>query len=179
MPIIRINQLPEGSGSLTSDDILLMMDDPSGSGVTKKITVNELSDLIGSVISIRKSYTLFKTTTDNTANVVLTKDGNSATSSNILIIPSTSAWYFNIQLIAYNSSNHTAASWNFRGTLKRDNSNNTTIIGSIITESAIESGLPTASVVADDTNEALELRVTGLISSTITWIANVDIIESF
>lgn len=175
MPIIRINQLPDGSGSLSGDDILFMMDDPSGSGISKKISLSEVTDLIGGA---KQSYKLFRTTTNNTANVVLTTNGSTPSASNILIIPSTSAWYFHIQLIAYNSSNNTAASWNFRGTIRRDNSNNTAIIGSIITENAIESGSPSASVVADDTNEALELRVTGLTSSTIKWVANVDIIES-
>ena len=40
MPIIRINQLPEGSGSLTSDDIFYVMDNPGGSAVSKQITLN-------------------------------------------------------------------------------------------------------------------------------------------
>lgn len=45
--IIRLNQLPEGSGSLTNDDILLMMDDPSGSSSTKKLSLSALSSFIG------------------------------------------------------------------------------------------------------------------------------------
>lgn len=47
MAIKRISDLPEGSGSLTNDDILLFMDDPSGSGVTKKISLSQISDAIG------------------------------------------------------------------------------------------------------------------------------------
>ena len=45
--IIRLNQLPEGSGSLTSDDIFLMMDSPSGSSATKKVSLSALSSFIG------------------------------------------------------------------------------------------------------------------------------------
>ena len=45
--IIRINELPEGSGSLSNDDIFVFMDDPSGSGVTKKISLNQISAAIG------------------------------------------------------------------------------------------------------------------------------------
>jgi hypothetical protein len=48
MTIKRINELPEGSGTLSSDDILLYMDDPSGTAATKKIAV---SQLFGSVVT--------------------------------------------------------------------------------------------------------------------------------
>lgn len=47
MGIVRLNELPEGSGSLTTDDIFVFMDDPSGSGVTKKISLSEISSAIG------------------------------------------------------------------------------------------------------------------------------------
>jgi hypothetical protein len=47
MPILRINEFPEGSGSLSNDDVFLFMDDPSGSGVTKKISLSEISAGIG------------------------------------------------------------------------------------------------------------------------------------
>jgi len=49
MSIKKINQFPVGSGSLTSDDIFLFMDDPSGAAVTKKISLEELSNAIGVV----------------------------------------------------------------------------------------------------------------------------------
>jgi hypothetical protein len=44
--ITRLNQLPDGSGILSSDDIFLMMDDPSGSAVTKKVSLAALSSII-------------------------------------------------------------------------------------------------------------------------------------
>jgi hypothetical protein len=47
MAVIRLNELPEGSGSLSSDDIFVFMDDPSGGGVTKKISLSEISSAIG------------------------------------------------------------------------------------------------------------------------------------
>ena len=47
MPVYRINQFPEGSGSLSSDDVFIFMDDPSGSGITKKITLSQISDAVG------------------------------------------------------------------------------------------------------------------------------------
>lgn len=47
MAIVRINQLPDGSGTLSNDDILILMDNPSGGGTTKKISISELSSIIG------------------------------------------------------------------------------------------------------------------------------------
>jgi hypothetical protein len=45
--IIKLNDLPDGSGSLTSDDIFLFMDNPSGGGITKKISLSQLSSAVG------------------------------------------------------------------------------------------------------------------------------------
>jgi hypothetical protein len=47
MSIKRINEFPDGSGSLSNDDVFLFMDDPSGSGVTKKISLSQISNAIG------------------------------------------------------------------------------------------------------------------------------------
>jgi hypothetical protein len=47
MPIKKINEFPDGSGSLTNDDIFLFMDDPSGESVTKKISLSQISAAIG------------------------------------------------------------------------------------------------------------------------------------
>lgn len=43
MSIKKINELPEGSGVLSNDDLFLFMDDPSGNGITKKISLNQIS----------------------------------------------------------------------------------------------------------------------------------------
>lgn len=47
MSIKRIKDLPDGSGSLTNDDVFLFMDDPSGSGITKKISLSQISSFGG------------------------------------------------------------------------------------------------------------------------------------
>lgn len=44
MPIKRINEFPEGSGSLSTDDVFLFMDDPSGVAITKKVSLSSLMD---------------------------------------------------------------------------------------------------------------------------------------
>lgn len=46
MSIKRIKDFPDGSGSLTSDDVFIFMDDPSGSSVTKKISLSEIANSI-------------------------------------------------------------------------------------------------------------------------------------
>ena len=52
MSIKRINEFPAASG-LTSDDIFLIMDDPSGSALTKKVSVSVLqSGLVQSNIGL-------------------------------------------------------------------------------------------------------------------------------
>jgi hypothetical protein len=38
--IKRLKDFPEGSGSLTADDVFIFMDNPSGVGVTKKISLS-------------------------------------------------------------------------------------------------------------------------------------------
>lgn len=85
----------------------------------------------------------------------------------------------NIKLSAYNSSDNTAAWWIFRGGIRRNAVNGTSLIGSVITENDSESTMSTASasVVADDTNEALEIRVTGLTNKVIRWVAVVELTQ--
>lgn len=47
MTIKRIKDFPDGSGSLSNDDIMLFMDNPSSTGTTKKISLSQLSSIIG------------------------------------------------------------------------------------------------------------------------------------
>ncbi len=116
-------------------------------------------------------------TTDATADVVLTLNGLAPVSTNILNIPAQTMWTFGIKLSAYNVTNNEAAWWIFRGGIKRNNANSTVLVGSLISESGSESSLSTATatVVADDTNEALEIRVTGVSGKNIRWVAVADI----
>jgi hypothetical protein len=114
-----------------------------------------------------------KTTTDATANQVLFLDNSSAR----LTLPAETTWAFSIKLSAYNDTDNQGGWWIFRGGIRLNAANGTALIGSLITESGFESSFNTASasVVADDTNEALEIRVTGVASKNIRWVAVVDI----
>jgi hypothetical protein len=53
MSIKKINEFPVASGvNLTSDDIFLMMDDPSGSATTKKVSLATLSSFLSGGSSV-------------------------------------------------------------------------------------------------------------------------------
>lgn len=75
--IIRINELPEGSGNLSNDDLFVFMDDPSGSGVTKKISLSQISAAIGGGNGEGGNISLIKSSyshDNNTANLYGTEN---------------------------------------------------------------------------------------------------------
>ena len=88
MGIIRLNQLPEGSGSLSGDDIFVFMDDPAGNRITKKISLSEITEAIGGGNSFNQDLNTFDSPTfnqiiiDSTAYYVMANtDGNTVTST--------------------------------------------------------------------------------------------------
>lgn len=64
MPILRIDQFPNGSGSVTNDDLLLFLDNPSGSSITKYM---KISDMAGATYRYYGSF--YDTTTQTNVNV--------------------------------------------------------------------------------------------------------------
>ena len=79
MSIKRINEFPVASG-LTSDDIFLIMDDPSGSALTKKVSVSVLqsglvqsnTSLVNNSVRITNMISISQSNYDSLA----TKDAN-------------------------------------------------------------------------------------------------------
>lgn len=118
-----------------------------------------------------------RTTTDSTADVVLTLDGNTPGASNRPTIPAQSVWTFSLKLSAYNDTDSLGAWWIIRGGIRRNGANGTALVGSLVVENDSEGAMSgtSATVVADDTNEALEIRVTGLSSKNIRWVGVLDI----
>lgn len=47
MSIKRIKDFQDGNTSLTEDDIFLFMDNPSGDGITKKVSLSTIASLLG------------------------------------------------------------------------------------------------------------------------------------
>ena len=141
------------------------------SGV-KSVGVNETAVLRGqvSLLPFRAVYWGGQTT-NNTATVL----NLDATATNRMTIAANTALAVDILLVARRSD--TADKWlvarRFLG-IRRDGSNNTSLIGSVQTLGTDQSeGSPTwtFALTADDTNEALQLEVTGAASETVQWRA--------
>jgi hypothetical protein len=141
---------------------------------TKKLTVTR-GNFANTNDAARLTLVARRTTTNATADQVLFLDGSSAR----LVIPAKTTWMFTIQLSAYNDTDSAGAGWFFRGAIRRNGTNGTALVNSLVSESWQDSAMSTATatVVADDTNEALEIRVTGIAAKNIRWTATVDITQ--
>lgn len=136
---------------------------PSGNGYLQNLTNNIV-------------HRVQRSTNDNNSTT-LTIDGASPGASNTLTIPTKTTWTFVASISAYNDTDSIGAGWIFRGTLRRNNSSNTVLVGSIIEENWIESGMSGTSVTvsADNTNQALQIDVVGLTGKNIKWVGVVNI----
>jgi hypothetical protein len=64
MPILRIDQFPDGSGAVSNDDLILFLDNPSGSSTTKYM---KISDMAGATYKHYGSF--YDTTIQTNVNV--------------------------------------------------------------------------------------------------------------
>jgi hypothetical protein len=146
MSIKRINEFPTGSGSLSSDDIFLFMDSPLVSGVTKKITLSQLSSAIGVDRLIKENKEVILTgdgsltlpsgsILSETNNTVSLMPPTAASGQSLVIRPTAASW-------AISSSNYieygnpitivvTLQNWAYFGTV------NYTISGSGVTSESL------------------------------------------
>jgi len=117
-----------------------------------------------------------RTETTNATPRELTVDGANANSSNRLFISPKSSWTFEIKLSAYNYTDNLGASFIIKGSIKRNNSNSTTLVGSVYTDQFYDNGMSSClvSVEADDTNESLKISVTGIENKNILWCSVVE-----
>lgn len=90
MGIQKINEFPEGSGNLSNDDVFIFMDDPSGSGITKKISLSQISSAIGGIpsntgmVPNSTSITNIVSISQADYDAIVTKDSNTL----YIVIPS-------------------------------------------------------------------------------------------
>ncbi len=114
-----------------------------------------------------------------TTDVVETELYLHGDSDNRCVVLENSVIAFEIRVSAYDSTNNKAFHEKIEGTILRDGSDNTSIEGTndttVITNTT--SGTPAVSVEADDTNEALVVKVTGLASTTIDWLADGKLVD--
>jgi len=117
------------------------------------------------------------TTTDATADQEFLVNGIR------LLLPTSGTnkvWAFNIQIVGHNTTDNTYSAYWLNGLI--DNTGGTTTLqGSGTIGTAIEGINPGAapSVAANDANNALQLKVTGLVGKTINWVATVNITQTF
>jgi len=96
-----------------------------------------------------------------------------------LVVPANTTWGFRINLVA-RSSTGVSSYWEIKGVIKRDGSNNTILVGSITKNTiAQDSGANSwdATAEANDTDETLDIKVTGASSTNIHWVGVVELTE--
>ena len=97
-----------------------------------------------------------------------------------MILPANTGWIFTIFVIARENSTNDGKAWKVEGAITRDGISNTSLIG-IASSSAIAQDTGAAnwdiSVTANDTDEALQIEVTGEAFKTIRWVAIVNLAE--
>jgi len=109
MSIKRINQFPDGSGTLTNDDVFLIMDNPSGSGLTKTLS---LSSLYGNISSgVIATIVDFAPATLNTLNEIAAAIGDNENFLNIVAYSGDNITKF-VNNANYSVSGHTHTSSN-------------------------------------------------------------------
>ena len=123
---------------------------------------------------------LAKQTTDATATV-LTSDGGVAGTTNQLILPNNSAYYFVGTVIANVTGATDGAAWRFEGAIMRGaNAASTVLIGTPTINrvaSTANAAVWSLSLSSDTTNGGLAVTVTGYPNTTIRWVAKVETTE--
>lgn len=122
--------------------------------------------------------------TTNATPTELTFGGGSPSASNSLVLPASTTWGFRIMVTARQTAGAAgtvgdSAIYEFVGGIKRDGSNNTALVGSVTkTVIAEDQAAWDCDVAADDTNESLDITVTGEASKTIAWCATIQLTEA-
>lgn len=124
----------------------------------------QMSELTGSV------------QTTNATPAIISLDGSGGS---LPILPDSRTWQFVVSIVA-RKSDGTSAAYIRHGCIKRVGST-TSLVGAVSTlgTDCVDGGAATwaVAITADDTNEALQIQVTGAASSTIRWVAKIELTE--
>jgi hypothetical protein len=118
-------------------------------------------------------------TTDATPTVIRSNT-SAASTTNQLILPNNSAYYFKGSVIANVTGAGNTKSWTFDGQIKRGaNAAATTLTGSTVSSPYGDAGASTWAVAltADTTNGGLAVTVTGQAGTTIRWVCKLETTE--
>ena len=101
-----------------------------------------------------------------------------------MTVPASRTWMADVDVVARSSGGTDNACFKRRLIIKRDASNNTALVGSVLTvdtDIGSNAGAPPAgwavTLTADDTNESLKLEVTGAAATNIRWVSKVSLVE--
>ncbi|MDD5614455.1 MAG: hypothetical protein PHQ54_05240, partial [Candidatus Omnitrophica bacterium] len=117
---------------------------------------------------------LFADTTDATPEIMY----QSNNSYYKLVVPAETAWRIDGVVIATTSDCGSSSSWTIKGVIHRNAANGTEVIWSNVTEDVDE--IDTAASItltANDTDEALNINITGKAATNIRWVAYVELAE--
>ena len=117
--------------------------------------------------------------TTTNSSVTLTADGLSVNSENIPILKNLSSWMFEAKIVG-NSGGVASTMWALTGLIRRGASSSlTAVVGILDIKSTSDAALESVgvSVDADITNGGLALVVTGVLATTIHWVAVVQSVE--
>jgi len=119
-------------------------------------------------------FVLNASTTDATPTTMITSFGGSSK----MVIPANTTWAFEITIAGRSDSGTDNAMYIKRGMIKRDGAGNTALIGSVSDVYTNETDANwDAAVTANDTNEVLEITVTGVAAANINWTATAKLTE--
>jgi len=123
---------------------------------------------------------LARDTTDATASI-LTSTGTVAGTTNQIILPNNSAYYFRGELVAGVTGGGNTKGWYIEGVIKRGaNAASTALVGTpTVTSLYADAGAATWTVTAtaDTTNGGLAITATGQASTSIRWVAQIRTTE--
>lgn len=122
-------------------------------------------------------YVAHQTTTDATPSELFLDDENLSAR---IAVAASSALRFHALVIGMTQNGANVGSYEISGCITRDNANNTAIVGNVNQTDFDETAGAAAwdaTAVADNTNEALVIQVTGAAATTIRWVARVETSE--
>jgi hypothetical protein len=128
------------------------------------------------------AFVLRDTTLSSQADT-LKLDGSEAETTGYLTIAANQALYFEGKIIAWcvaGTKDDMAAAYKIEGLIQRDDSNNTTLVWSSVTDKYEHADLAAALSVtlsANDTKECLNIICAGMTEQTIRWVATIDAVQ--
>lgn len=154
----------------------------SGYNTTSRGTIGAISEGVSASRGrAQMSRIPFRWDTAGSAPTLLTTDGTTAGTDNTAVLPNNSAYLCRLRILARNTSTNEARSWLGTALIRRGaNAAATALIGSSVAsdfgDAAMQGCIVTIS--ADTTRGALAITVTGLAGAAVSWVAQLETVES-